>query len=254
MLKKLVSIFLVVMVLGTLAGTAFAQDEELRDQVIAVAAASEEFVEALANYETYDTWAEPLEEDPNTWFVEFYVESEDIFIGEALVDTTTWEIVESFVVEVLSEAELQAGEALVLNAIMSDSEVMAVVKDPSEWQIFVQYEGFDNMWSVVFINGLNEWEALVGVFEGEAYIESFTQLEAMDAYEEMEDERGRAVMLAFEAEGVDAALEGIDNWGTFAQPQADGTWSVLFVTFDRALFFVMVDLANETILEARPVQ
>jgi hypothetical protein len=48
---------------------------------------------------------------------------------------------------------------------------------------------------------------------------------------------------------VDAALNGHDDWTTYAEPQGDAVWGVSFVAGDARLIFVLVDVTREQVLD-----
>ena len=245
------------LLLSALVGrTVHAQDDDPQAQLaIALVSASPEFVDFLAEYPDWEAEAE--QEDGEWWYVEFWSEAADEWLGDATVNIETGEISESFVPRPLSAEEYAEWQPRVQQYALSNLEVLAVLGDPAAWDIWVDYDRFNAQWYVEFTHGLDRYMAVVLVETDDAgkqtiYLDDFFDANAMDAEEHERANRDAAVALAYEAEGVDEALDGYDDWTAYVEPMEENVYSVEFVAGGQELFHAVVNLAEGTILETAP--
>ena len=82
---------------------------------------------------------------------------------------------------------------------------------------------------------------------------SIENLALLTEEQQVADNRNKAIELAWQAEGVDEALFGDDEdveWETFVAHVGGGQYGVSFATADKQLFFALVDIDSEEILES----
>ena len=63
--------------------------------------------------------------------------------------------------------------------------------------------------------------------------------------------RDQAINLAYGAEGIDGALDGFDNRKTYVENQGGARWSVSFAADGQELFFALVDVTTNQVLESK---
>ncbi len=245
-----------VMVLGGLmGGVASAQDDPQAQKAIQLAASSAEFADFLAGYPDWDAWAE--QDDGDWWYVEFWSETADEWLGNAVVNVQTGELRESFVPRPLP-ADVYADLMPRVQAYaLQDVAVQALLGDPSRWEVWTDYDRWEAIWYVDFVHGLEHYVAVVQVETNEAGEQTFTLEELFDANRMEAEQQARAnrdaaVALAYEAEGVETALEDHDNWTTYVEPMEENIYSVEFVADGQELFHAVVNLAEGIILESTP--
>jgi len=232
--------------------TANAQDDiDPRAQpAIDIIAQSDEFADWLAMNEGWysDAWFE--DEESNFWHIEFY-NSDDEWIGYALVYPDTGEITESFAPAPLPQEEFDAMMPRIEAFALQDPEVLAMVGDLSLWEYDTDYNVWDQEWETYFSRGLDAWVVSYWL-EPETdniYISGIEDGNALDEDEQLTVFQDQAIALAYEADGIDQALDGYDDWTTYVEKQ-DGNWSVEFVSGDEELFYALVDINNWQVIES----
>ncbi len=247
---------LAAVVWGALAsGAALAQDDPQAQKAIQLVAASEQFADFLAQYPNWLGWAE--QDDGDWWYVEFWSADYEEWLGEAVVNLQTGEIRESFVPRPLPAEKYAELLPRVQAYALADGEVQALLGDPAQWEVWADYDRWEGVWFVDFTRGLDHYVAVVRVETDENGQQAFVLEELfdanlMDAEEQERANRDTAVALAYEAEGVDAALDGHDDWTTYVEPLEENVYSVEFVAGGQELFHAVVNIAQGTILETSP--
>lgn len=253
MLRKLLLLILVGLVWTGGMALTFAQDDE-RDIAVALAASHPDMVDYLA---TYDDWyGEAYEDHDGWWWVDFYAEAsgeEDEWLGNAYVNIETGEIVDLFAPVPLSEADYDLGYAIVEDTLSDDREVVAFLGDVEDWDIYIDYDRFEQVWYAYISRGLEAYSARLYVdFENEgAYLERFEDANALNAQERRNHARNRALELVWEAPDIDQAIADVDDWTTYVSRQDNGVYSVMLATTDRELFYALVDVERGMVLESR---
>ena len=222
------------------------------EKAIALAAAPAEVAGHLANYPDWTADAYPEDEEAGLWGVDFYSEAADEWLGYALVDLPAREIVEKYVPRELTAEEYQAGLEKVEAFVLRDAEVLALLGDPAQWERYTEYNRWDETWETGFYRGLDEWVAVTTLDGDDVYLEGIYDPYEFEADQAEQQRRDEAIGLAWEAEGIDRALDGVDNWRTFVSPQGDNVYAVTFATEDAELFYALVDVAAGQVLESNP--
>lgn len=248
--KYLNSIVLLTIVFTMLASTLtpiFAQsDEETR--AIELVSAVEDVSAFLATYPDWEGHA--YQQDETVWYVDFFDVTGEEWIGYGIVDLATEEVRESFVPAPLPADEYATLLPLVELVALEDPEVLGLLKDPVLWDIYTDYNRYDQVWDVYCTRGVTQW--LVRVYaedENSVYISEIVNPNVLTEEEALSNARSSAVSLAYEGEGIDVALEGHDNWTTYAENQGGPVWSVAFVVEDEELYYALVNIESWEILE-----
>ncbi len=239
-------------------GVARAQDDPQDPQAalaIQLVAASDQFADFLATYPDWQGWAE--QNDGDWWYVEFWSEAADEWLGNALVNIQTGEISESFVPRPLSAEEYATWQPRVQQYALDDAEVQTLLGDPSQWDIWTDYDRWEAHWYVDFMHGLDHYVAIVSVDTNDAgeqvlVLDDLYDANEMEAERRERANRDEAVALAYESEGVWDALDGHDDWTTYVEPMEENVYSVEFVAGGQELFHAVVNIAEGTILETAP--
>ena len=226
------------------------------EQAIQLVAGYSPVAQHLANYPDWQAEAYKEEEEGETlWAVEFFKESveDEEWLGFGLVDLETGTIVEHFVPRELTAEEYQIGQQKVEAYVLNDAEVLARLGDLQSWEYETYYERYDQAWSVNFWRGLDELAVIVyWEEEGDAlYLEEIIDPGALSAEEERMWQKNQAIELAYEAPGIEDALEGNDDWHTYVEDQGNNQWSVEFVSDGQELFYALVDIESRQIINSK---
>lgn len=231
-----------------------AQDSEQLSEQAALAvqlmAEIPEVADWLANYPDWsgNAWAEG--EDGRFYTVDLYSEAADEWLGWGYVNVADGLVEDYFVPRELSAEEFQIGREKVETFVFGDEEVLARLGNVADWGYDTWYNRWDANWQVWFWYGLEELAVTVGFWEEEPYLESIANPAEFEAEEALENSKNQAIELAWQAEGIDQAVAGVDNWQTYVSQQGDTVWAVTFATEDQELFYALVDIESWTVLES----
>lgn len=234
--------------------TALVQDDEdVSDEAtraIQLLAEVPEVAGWLASYPdwTGDAWLEG--EDGLHYHVDLYSAAADEWLGWGYVNVADGVVEDFFVPRELSAEEFQTGREMVEAFVFSDEEVLARLGNVDNWGFETWYNRWDANWQVWFWYGLEELAVTVNIWEGEPYLDGITNPAEFEAEEAAENSKNQAIELAWQAEGIDQAVAGVDNWQTYVAQQGDTVWAVTFATEDRELFYALVDIESWTVLES----
>lgn len=231
----------------SIAGLLGLSDEKKAIRILSNEPIVAEFLEGYPDWNG-ETW--PEDEENDIWGVDFYSEAADEWLGWGMVNVNTGEILDYFVPRDLSPEEFQAGLATVEKLVLNDAGVQARLGDPDLWEHETYFNRWDQIWEVWFWHGLDELAVTVYLDEENAYLEEIFDPSQLEAEKEAEWQRDQAIELAWGGEGIDQALDGVDNWHTLVAPQGD-LWAVSFIADDQELFFALVDIENQTIIETK---
>ncbi|MEZ4633583.1 MAG: hypothetical protein R2856_01145 [Caldilineaceae bacterium] len=204
----------------------------------------------LANYPdwTGNAWAENDEE--TIFGVDFYSEAADEWLGNGRVDLAQNVVLEYYAPRDLTPEEFQAGLARVKPFLDDDPEVQArLAPNPDFWYEGIYYNRWDGVWEAYYERGLEAFVVAIYLDGDNIYVDSIYDPYGFDEAEALEDQRNRAISLAWEAPGIDVAIEGVDNWATYAEKQSDALWTVEFAAQDRSLFAALVNIETWEVIE-----
>lgn len=228
-------------------------DDDVSDEAaraIQLLAEEPEVAGWLASYPdwTGDAWLEG--EDGLHYHVDLYSAAADEWLGWGYVNVADGLVEDYFVPRELTAEEFQTGRELVEAFVFSDEEVLARLGNVDDWGYDTWYNRWDANWQVWFWYGLEELAVTVNIWEDEPYLDSITNPAEFEAEEAAENSKNQAIELAWQAEGIDQAVAGVDNWQTYVAQQGDTIWAVTFATEDRELFYALVDIESWTVLES----
>lgn len=228
-------------------------DEDVSDEAtraIQLLAEVPEVAGWLASYPdwTGDAWLEG--EDSLHYHVDLYSAAADEWLGWGYVNVADGVVEDFFVPRELTAEEFQTGREMVEAFVFSDEEVLARLGNVDNWGFETWYNRWDANWQVWFWYGLEELAVTVNIWEDEPYLDSITNPAEFEAEEAAENSKNQAIELAWQAEGIDQAVAGVDNWQTYVAQQGDTVWAVTFATEDRELFYALVDIESWTVLES----
>ena len=251
-------LLLALLIALTVITSAFAQNDEVNQALAELVASQPEFAAQLANYERYSVGTYLFDEEKefegeNIWEVEFYIDRGDdsVFLGWALVDGNTNEIIESFIPRVLSDDEMKTESALAVEAILADPEVSMLLVNREEWNIGAEYNPYEEVWEVYMERGLEAWVAYVYYIDEPDltgyFVEGIFNEIALEEEDEENERRTRAIMVAFDSAEADAMLDITDNWTVSVQHQGGDMYSVEFISGDQRLLCQLVSVHQEVI-------
>lgn len=233
-------------------GTAAAQSyEEIQAALVQIVAASPEFAEWLAGYPNYWGQGWPHEEGSSTWYIEFYNEAGDEWLGYANIDATTGEILDLFIPKPLPADVYQQQLQKVQTIVLSDPEVLARLGDPLLWDIYTDFNRWEQKWEMYFYRGIEAVLVRSSITDAYFSIDEILDPNALSEEQALDEARNQAVNIAYGAPGIDAALEGHDDWRTYVEQQGGSRWSVTFTADGRELFYALVDIKANIVLAAQ---
>ncbi|MDZ4764467.1 MAG: hypothetical protein SGI73_07925 [Chloroflexota bacterium] len=227
------------------------EDEAYLNAVVQVAAASEIMADWLPNFENWIGNASETEY-PDVYYVEFYDNAEEEWLGYVTINGTTGEIYDAFAPKPLPPDVYAEQLPLVEEIVKNDPEVAAILDNPIFWDVYTDYNRWERLWETRFYRGLEG--ILVRIYfdaeTNEFWVDSIIDENHLSEEQALSDARDRAISLAYEADGIDSALNGIDDWTTIVQHMRGSQWSVSFVTTEQEWFYALVDLATARVVES----
>lgn len=247
---KTLIIILALLLIGLLPATALAQGDPTSQALIEVLAGSDLFTGWLENYPDYVPSASGPDEN-GSWYIEFYSPGSDEWLGYAVINAATLEISESWVPRTLPADVYAHQSPLVLDAVLNDAEMLAWLNQrPDDWEIWHDWNRWEQMWNVTFYRGIEAVTARVAVDEyDDTSIGDIFDPYVLEEEAAVAELRNRAINLAYSAEGIDEALNGYDDWITLAEPHDDDRWGVSFISGETLLFHVVVSVEQADVIE-----
>lgn len=245
---------LLVMALGLAApmmGVA-AQDEDVQQRLIDTVTATDPFVEWLSQYPNYQANASGPDEN-GVWYIEFYDESWEEWLGYANINQDSLEILDSFAPLPLDNERYQAQLELLKIHVLNDAEVLAWLNEtPNLWDVYPEWNRWDQRWQLVFYRGIEGVMVYATVDEEneDVWISEIFDPNILSEADALESDRNDAINLAYQVDGADEALEGYDGWTTYTEQQGDHVWSVSFVSGETTLIYALIDVERDEILES----
>ena len=188
------------------------------------------------------------------WKVDFH-EGEK-WRGNAHYNTKKSELFNTTLPIDLSEGEKEEARAAIETLILADAEILARLEDLDNWTHETTYNMYQEKWKVHFWSTAdNGREVGVELYrkgeDGDYVIDRVFDPAALNAEDQEQHNRSEAINLAYTAEPTDAALNGHDNWRSYAEAQGGPLWSVAFEAKGENLITVLVDLEAGTVLETQ---
>jgi hypothetical protein len=248
--KRFVSLCSALLILGALLvalPAAWAQDD-LAQQAIDLVSQTPEFADWLSSYDGWQSNAWQSDEE-NVWYVEFYDANWEEWLGYANVNIESGEIVDSFIPLPLPPEQYAEEQPRVQALVLDDAEVRARLVDPVLWYISTDYNRFDQVWEVYLSRGTQSLRVRAELGESYFSIQSIDNLNLLDEEDLQRKRIDQAINLAYGGAGIDEALAGYDDWRTYVEQQSENVFSVSFVSGERELFYALVNVATEEVLE-----
>ncbi len=200
----------------------------------------------------YPNWvAEVWEDDENLFGIDIYDGNTEEWLGWGQVDFADGTVVDSYVPMDLSPELFQARRDLVEAFIFADAELLARLEAIEQWEYETYYNKWDEAFETYFYKGLDELVVIsfVDSENNEIYIETIEDPAALSEEDTLREVQDRAVVIAYEAENLWDYLRDVDDWSTYVTPIDDSQWMVEFATTDARLFYALVDVSSEKIIE-----
>jgi len=262
-MKRFFRIPLLILVLALLAVGAFyisvrpaSAQSGSAQQAIDIAAAQPDIADALTHFPQWS--AEAWEDDPdaNTWYVAFYEDQQqEDWLGEALVDLDDETVLDYTIPHFLTDEEEAQQRAEVEALVLADAQVLALLGDPDNWNMYSDYDPYDAAWYVTFEHGLDAWQVQVTRDEQDHWMMGeIEDAYAFDEEEQQRNDRDKAIELAAESDAVWRVLEDVDDWTALASPLGGSRWGVSIVADAHEVYYLQVDIQSWQIIEEGPVQ
>ncbi|HHO58332.1 MAG TPA: hypothetical protein ENJ85_04070 [Oceanithermus profundus] len=248
-MKKWLGVALLVLA-PVLAAGSFLNSREFKSleptarRAIVLVAKSREARPRLARYPGWTAGAE--QDDGAVWHVWF--EREDEWLGEAYVDLDTKEVRDVYLPVDPTPAERARILPQLRRLVARDAEVQALLEDPADWDEEIEYDKWDDVWYVRYWRGEDAVGVRIARDEGRWRVEDVFDPLAFDAEQERRRARDRAVRIAYASERVGELLEPYDGWKAYAEPDAEGRWTVSFATPEKTILTALVDLTGGRVL------
>ncbi|MEM7336108.1 MAG: hypothetical protein AAF490_28770 [Chloroflexota bacterium] len=219
--------------------------------------------EAVLIFANHDTIPNFLAGYPN-WVAEVWDEGELVFginlldgetqewLGWGQIDLSDESIVDLYVPMDLPPEQFQAGRDRVEAFIFEDAEILARLGDVSLWGYDTYYNKWDSTFETYFYKGIEELLVVTVIDEqnDELYINAIKDPSALTEAQTVNEAQDRAITIAYDAENVWDFIGEVDDWSTYVTPVEENQWLVEFVTTDARLFYALVDLSSEQIIES----
>jgi hypothetical protein len=228
-----------------------AQTESDKELAIAKVAAAPTIAPILANHPGWVAEAYADDESERIWHVDFYTKPDGDYLGYGHIKLKSDELFDIDMPPELTPAELKAGIAKIEAYLPYDAEVTARLGNPKLWYHDLSYDRWEKQWKVYYSRGLEELLIGLSIDENDnVSLENITDPALLTAEEAAEERRNRAINLAYGASGIDEALTGVDNWHTYVEDHSNDHYTVAFTANGATLYSVLVDLAQDAVVEA----
>lgn len=225
------------------------------DAAIALAAAHPAFVNILGAREGWTAGAFDSGNSHGIWRVQFWAaDGEDI--GYADVSVTKGRVFSWESTVGVTDAQKDAVRETLVTFVAKDPTVRELVGNPTNYDMWLDYNGWINTW-FVYIGAGGAESLYVGVYNNSPDPMDMRKLTMgpiyfpeIPKYKEWEDaQKAQAVSLAFAKPEVAAALRGHDGWQTETERTGDSVWRVTFKSTERVVAVATVDLSTGQVVE-----
>lgn len=205
--------------------------------------------------------------DYDSWHVEMWFNEEeqrmeiDLFDDEwnwlswGAISLDENAVLEMYAPQPLTAEEYQTQQVQAESIVLDNGEVLAILGDPTKWERYAWYDEWEGAWEVAFYHGIDEYVVTVDNYDGEMVVGAIRNLVLLEEEQQVADNQNRAIELAWQAEGIDQELFGGDEemeWQTFVTHLENSQYGVSFATADGELFFALVDIDSQQVLESKP--
>ena len=256
MIKRIVLVLALLIVSVISFSVAMAQQTFTDQDAIKLAQNSPIFHDVL---EGYPGWAAAAYDTQNTygiWHVQFTAADGDDLgwadVSPAHQKVYSWE---SHIGA--TDTQRTAAEPILRDFVNTLPAVTELIDNPSQYNMWVDYNGWAQAWSVYIDRGSDSLSVLVQ-FDGKLPTSlenphflgiSFPQVLSYSDW--AESKKALAVATAFKNPQIADALSAVDNWTTATEKQDDTHWVVSFKQGDTVLAQVTVDLATNQVVASQ---
>jgi hypothetical protein len=245
----ILTIILIAALFGT---TARAQNEYSEQDAIDAAAAHEAFDAGLEATPGWYAAAYNTGNAYGVWHVEFWDADGDT-LGWADVNPKngrvySWE--EYFGV---TEDQRASAEEILRPFVSDHPDVRELIEEPSIYDMYVDYDGWSDMWGVYIDRGGDSLYLLVEFLDAANHADPvlrgifFSEVLSYDEWFAASSEAVSA--LAFELPEIAAALRDAEAWTSDAERVGNNTWEVTFNAGDAVLARATVDLDDSAVID-----
>jgi hypothetical protein len=222
--------------------TEFSDEQRAALGLVLAEAETQDFLGDYPDWTAYSYFEDGL------WVVGF--EQGDEWLGDPRVNLDTQEVIYIYLPRDLSPEAYTQGREAVQALVLADAEVTARLTRPVEWDYDVYYNKYDAKWTMYLWRGIESLAVRLRQEGDYFYIEDIFDPDALNEQEAYAHDRNTAISLAYGADGLWQALDGVDNWFTYAEKQTADTWTIEFYGEGRSVM-VLVDLAASEIVEVQ---
>jgi hypothetical protein len=244
----------VLLLLSLLVMPSSAQDSFTSQDVIAIVAAHPAFATGLDNSGDWSARAYNTRNRYGIWRVEFKNAAGDD-LGWATVDPAKERLYSYEAYFGATDAQRLAAEPILREFISTQPELLALLEDPSIYDMYVDYDGYNDWWGVYIDIGADSLYVVIRFADHNPDSLENPQLvtiyfENVLSYDEWYTASSQAaIAIAFQQSEIAAALRGSDDWTTTTSTEDSRTWQVVFLLNDTPAAEAIVNLEDKTVVE-----
>lgn len=246
-------VFALMIVMAVAFGYVAAQATFTVQNAIDTAASHPVFADGLARYEDWTAAAYNTNNAYEIWRVQFW-DSEGEDLAWADVSPARGKVYSYEAHFAASEQQTNTAYDVLRDFIDNEPQVLALVDDPSQYEIYVEYDTWGRQWSVYLDIDIDSLYFAVR-FDGETPDDlENPELQGVYfpnviSYEEWQSGmEAQAIAIAFQDQAIADAVNG-RSWTTEVEQSEDGSWRITFWEGDISLAEVVLDAAMENILD-----
>lgn len=250
--RKLLSLSAAALLLA--AATPFAAQEITEQDAIDLALTAPDCRNATEGYEDWKARAYDSENPWHIWHVEFR-NSEGNDLGYADVSVVDERVYHAECYFGPTDEQLETAQPILEAFLSSNDEILALLDDVEEHEMYIDFDGYNNWWGVYIANDPNS--LYVTVRFAEPYPSSLDDPQLieihfsdMPSYDEWFGSTSQqAVVVAFADRQVADVLAKDEGWTTDIEHVQGSVWKVNFMQADRWLGSATVDVNTREVLE-----
>lgn len=231
-----------------------AQDDPAftEQQVIDMVTADSEVAHGLEGTSNWTAAAYNTRNSYGIWHVQFWdAEGEDL--GWVEIQPAQNIIYSSETHFPISEAYRRDAEPILRDFVAANEEVRRLIARPQDYEMYVDYNGWEKVWGVYVDNGSDSLYVTVSFTEDSfdaPQLENIYFSEVLSFDDWYAAMKAEVTAIAFEQSPIAGALRGVENWQTEVERlDAGDTWSVSFMAQDAVLVRATVDTLHRTVTD-----
>jgi hypothetical protein len=221
-------------------------------QAIDLAAAHQAFVYGLENYPGWTAAAYDTRNAYGIWRVQFW-DAEGSSLGWADVRSTNQRVYAWESYAGVNDAQRSAAEPVLREFLAGSDEILDLMDDPAQYDIYVDYDPNNRWWGVYIARGSDSMYVIVAFDDNFAFtnprlLRIYFEIQSYDEWFAANEDL--ATSKAFELVEISEAVAGVEGWETRVErvEDAPNQWTVYFMLGDAVLAQATVDLDSNTIL------